>query len=73
MKKIITGIVTALAVSSFSIAIPAHATTSSSPVQNSVKTQPKARLRGSLTDCVPLTLDGATDRSFPPGGGVLRR
>ncbi|BCY25375.1 hypothetical protein E5345_05700 [Propionibacterium sp. NM47_B9-13] len=46
MKKIITGIVTALAVSSFSIAIPAHATTSSSPVQNSVKTQPKAQVKG---------------------------
>ncbi|MCP2376425.1 hypothetical protein PH28N_08324 [Cutibacterium modestum 28N] len=37
---------TALAVSSFSIAIPAHATTSSSPVQNSVKTQPKAQVKG---------------------------
>ncbi|WP_195839914.1 hypothetical protein [Cutibacterium porci] len=46
MKKIITGIVAALAVSSFSVAVPAQASTDSTPVQNAVKTQPKAHVEG---------------------------
>lgn len=46
MKKIITGIVAALAISSFSVAIPAQATTDSAPTQNAVNTQPKAHVKG---------------------------
>ncbi|MBS5745863.1 hypothetical protein [Cutibacterium avidum] len=46
MKKIITGIVAALAVSSFSMAVPAQASAESAPVQNAVNTQPKAHAEG---------------------------
>lgn len=46
MKKIITGIVAALAVSSFSMAVPAQASAESTPVQNAVNTQPKAHVEG---------------------------
>ena len=46
MKKIIPGIVAALAVSSFSMAVPAQASAESAPVQNAVNTQPKAHAEG---------------------------
>ena len=46
MKKIITGIVAALAVSSFSMAVPAQASAESAPVQNAVNMQPKAHAEG---------------------------
>lgn len=46
MKKIITGIVAALAVSSFSMAVPAQASAEYTPVQNAVNTQPKAHAEG---------------------------
>lgn len=46
MKKIITGIVAVLAISSFSVAVPAQATTDSAPTQNAVNTQPKAHVKG---------------------------
>ena len=46
MKKIITGIVAALAVSSFSMTVPAQASAESAPVQNAVNTQPKAHVEG---------------------------
>lgn len=46
MRKIITGIVAALAVSSFSIAVPAQASTGPAPTQNAVSTQPKGHAEG---------------------------
>ena len=45
MKKIITGIVAVLAISSFSVAVPAQATTDSAPTQNAVNAH-KAHVEG---------------------------
>jgi len=57
MKKIITGIVAVLAISSFSVAVPAQATTASAPPQNAVNTQPKAHVKGIIDGLCPLYPD----------------
>lgn len=57
MKKIITGIVAVLAISSFSVAVPAQAATDSAPTQNAVNTQPKAHVKGIIDGLCTLYPD----------------
>jgi len=56
MKKIIIGIVAALAISSFSVAIPAQATTDSAPTQNAVNAH-KAHVEGIIDGLCTLYPD----------------
>lgn len=61
MRKIITGIVAALAVSSFSIAVPAQASTDPAPTQSAVSTQPKGHAEGIIDGLCSIYPDWCYD------------
>ena len=75
MKKIITGIVAVLAISSFSVAVPAQATTDSAPTQNAVNTQPKAHVKGIIDGLCTLYPDWCFNlsRAYAQCMGCLTR